>query len=52
MNTYQQLREQLVNFLETNQHTADGIHMVEWIPNQDWDSYLAEMRKDGVWGMN
>ena len=38
---HHELRTELVNYLEENQHTANGTHMREWLEFPDWEGYLG-----------
>ncbi|EDO34789.1 predicted protein [Nematostella vectensis] len=43
------LRQNMVRYLEQNPFTPDGTHLGEFINHRAWDSYLHNMKREGVW---
>ena len=48
--TASQLRAGVVNFLQSNPTTPDGIHFREFVNHGGWETYLRRMSMDGEWG--
>ncbi|XP_066027533.1 uncharacterized protein [Pocillopora verrucosa] len=53
---HDKLRETLVQYLEKNPKIDDGTHLFDLLDNDQrshfdqWNAYLTNMQKDGVWG--
>jgi hypothetical protein len=47
-----ELRKRSVEFLTKNPYTKDGIHLKEYVPGNDWESYLESMAQDSTYGDN
>ncbi|CAH1233739.1 NLRP10 [Branchiostoma lanceolatum] len=47
---HMQLRNRAVYFLRDNPYNDNGDHLLAFVPDQNWERYLATMSRDGTWG--
>ncbi|XP_078605300.1 uncharacterized protein LOC144878523 [Branchiostoma floridae x Branchiostoma japonicum] len=48
--SHSQLRQDVVGYLSKHPHNEHGDHLRAFVPNEDWEDYLQQMSRDGVWG--
>eukprot|EP00058_Branchiostoma_floridae_P023894 XP_002609384.1 hypothetical protein BRAFLDRAFT_86475 [Branchiostoma floridae] len=48
--SHSQLRQDVVGYLGKHPHNEHGDHLRAFVPNEDWEDYLQQMSRDGVWG--
>ncbi|XP_035685160.1 uncharacterized protein LOC118421765 [Branchiostoma floridae] len=48
--SHSQLRQDVVGYLRQHPHNEKGDHLRAFVRNLDWEGYLQQMSRDGVWG--
>ncbi|CAH1271855.1 MFHAS1 [Branchiostoma lanceolatum] len=48
--SHSHLRRDVVGYLRQHPNNEQGDHLRAFVPNEDWEGYLQQMSRDGVWG--